>query len=59
MKNRYKKVIYIFSSIVLFSIILGVVKLSLKYIDNNPNLYIPKKQSTTNNPHNKINKEYF
>ena len=42
MKNKYKKVIYTIPFIVLFSIILGVVKFSLKYIDNNPNLYIPK-----------------
>ena len=42
MKKKYKKVIYIFSCIVLFSIIGGVVKYSLRYIDNNPNLYIPK-----------------
>ena len=42
MKKNYKKLIYIFSMIVLFSIIGGVVKYSLKYIDDNPNLYIPK-----------------
>ena len=42
MKKKYKKLIYIFSMIVLFSIIGGVVKYSLKYIDDNPNLYIPK-----------------
>ena len=42
MKKNYKKLIYIFSMIVLFSIIGGVVKYSLKYIDDNPNLYILK-----------------
>ena len=42
MKKNYQKLIYIFSMIVLFSIIGGVVKYSLKYIDDNPNLYIPK-----------------
>ena len=42
MKKKYKKVIYIFSCIILFSIIGGVVKFSLRYIDNNPDLYIPK-----------------
>ena len=34
MKKNYKKIIYIFSIIVLFSIIGGVVKYSLKYIDD-------------------------
>ena len=42
MKKKFKKVIYIFSAMVLFSIIGGVVKYSLRYIDNNPDLYIPK-----------------
>ena len=47
MKKKYKKVIYIFSSIVLFSIIGGVVKYSLGYIDDNPDLYIPKTKGIT------------
>ena len=47
MKKKYKKVIYIFSTIFLFSIIGGVVKYSLIYIDNNPNLYIPKSKEIT------------
>ena len=42
MKKKYKKVIYIFSCIILFSIIGGVVKYSLRYIDDNTDLYIPK-----------------
>ena len=42
MKKKYRKVIYNFFSIVLFSIILGIVKYSLRYIDDNPDLYIPK-----------------
>ena len=42
MKKKYKKVIFIFSTIILFSIICGVVKYSLKYIDDNPDKYIPK-----------------
>ena len=42
MKKKYKNVIYIFSCIILFSIIGGVVKYSLRYIDDNPDLYIPK-----------------
>ena len=42
MKKRYKKVIYIFTTIVLISIIGGVVKYSLRYIDDNPDKYIPQ-----------------
>ena len=38
MKKKYKKVIYIFSAIILISIIGGVVKYSLEYIKNNPEL---------------------
>ena len=40
MKKKYKKVVYIFSFIVLFSIIGAVVKYSLRYMDDNPDLYI-------------------
>ena len=47
MKKKYKKVIYIFSCIILFSIIGGVVKYSLGYIDDNPNLYLPKTNKIT------------
>ena len=42
MKKRYKKAIYIFSTIFLFSIIGGVVEYSFRYIDENPDKYIPK-----------------
>ncbi len=42
MKKSYKKVIYIFTIIVLFSIIGGIVKYSFRYIDENPDKYIPK-----------------
>ena len=42
MKKRYKKVIYIFTTIILFSIIGGIVKYSYRYIDENPDKYIPK-----------------
>ena len=45
MKKKYKRVIYIFLVIILFSIIGGVVKYSLKYLDDNPDLYIPKTKS--------------
>ena len=47
MKKKYKKVIYIFSIITLFSIIGGVVKYSFTYIDDNPNLYIPTTKDIT------------
>ena len=47
MKKKYKKVIYIFSCIVLFSIIGGVVKYSLRYMDNNPDLYMPETKKIT------------
>ena len=42
MKKKYKKVIYIFSAIFLLSIIGVVVKYSLKYMEDNPEIYIPK-----------------
>ena len=42
MKKKHPKVIYIFSTIILFSIIGGVVKFSFKYINENPDKYIPK-----------------
>ena len=42
MKRKYKKVIYIFCTIVLFSIIGGIVKYSFTYIKENPENYIPK-----------------
>ena len=42
MKKKYKKIIYIFFSIILISIIGGVVKYSFKYINDNPDFYIPK-----------------
>ena len=42
MKKRYKKVIYIFTTIFLISIIGGVVNYSFRYIDENPDKYIPK-----------------
>ena len=47
MKNKYKKVIYIFSVIFLVSIIGGVVKYSLGYMDDNPYLYSPKTKEIT------------
>ena len=47
MKIKYKKVIYIFSCIILITIIGGVIKYSLRYIDDNPDLYIPKTKGIT------------
>ena len=41
MKIIYKKIIFIISAIALFSVIGGVVKYSLTYIENNPEKYLP------------------
>ena len=41
MKIIYNKIIFIISAIALFSVIVGVVKYSLTYIENNPEKYIP------------------
>ena len=41
MKSIYKKIIFIISAIALSSVILGVVKYSLTYIENNPEKYLP------------------
>ena len=41
MKNIYKKIIFIISAITLFTVIVGVVKYSLTYIENNPEKYLP------------------
>ena len=41
MKRIYKKIIFILSAIALFSVIVGVVKYSLTYIENNPEKYLP------------------
>ena len=41
MKSIYKKIIFIISTIALFSVIVGVVKYSLTYIENNPEKYLP------------------
>jgi len=41
MKRVYKKIIFIISAIALFSVIVGVVKYSLTYIENNPEKYLP------------------
>jgi len=41
MKIIYKKFIFIISAIALFSVIVGIVKYSLTYIENNPEKYLP------------------
>jgi len=41
MKSMYKKIIFIISAITLFSVIVGIVKYSLTYIENNPEKYLP------------------
>jgi hypothetical protein len=41
MKSIYKKFIFIISAVALFSVIVGVVKYSLTYIENNPEKYLP------------------
>jgi len=41
MKSIYKKIIFIISAFALFSVIVGVVKYSLTYIENNPEKYLP------------------
>jgi len=44
MKSIYKKIIFIISAIALFSVIVGVVKYSLSYIENNPEKYLPSQK---------------
>jgi len=44
MKSIYKKIIFIISAIALFSVIVGVVKYSFTYIENNPEKYLPTKK---------------
>ena len=46
MKKRYMKVIYIVTTIILISVIGGVVKYSFRYIDENPDKYIPTTKQT-------------
>ena len=44
MKSIYKKILFIISAIALFSVIVGVVKYSLTYIENNLEKYSPKQK---------------
>ena len=48
MKSIYKKIIFIISAIALFSVIMGVVKYSLTYIENNPEKYLPTQKIEKN-----------
>ena len=48
MKSIYKKIIFIISTIALFSVIVGVVKYSLTYIENNPEKYLPTQKKDKN-----------
>ena len=48
MKSIYKKIIFIISTIALFSVILIVVNYSLTYIENNPEKYLPSQKQDEN-----------
>ena len=48
MKSIYKKIIFIISAIALFSVIVGVVKYSFTYIENNPEKYLPTQKQDKN-----------
>ena len=48
MKSIYKKFIFIILAFTLFSVIVGVVKYSLTYIENNPEKYLPKQKEGKN-----------
>ena len=48
MKSIYKKFIFTISAIALFSVIVGVVKYSLTYIENNPEKYLPTQKKDKN-----------
>ena len=48
MKSTDKKIIFIISAFALFSVIGGVVKYSLTYIENNPEKYLPSQKQEKN-----------
>ena len=48
MRIIYKKIIFIISAIALFAVIVGVVKYSLTYIENNPGKYLPTQKQDKN-----------
>ncbi len=41
MKTIFKNIFFIITAIALFSLIVGIVKYSLTYIENNPEKYLP------------------
>ena len=56
MKSTYKKFIFLISAIALFSVIVGVVKYSLNYIENNPEKYLPSPKQEKNLSINSLQK---
>ena len=58
MKSIYKKIIFLISAIALFSVIVGVVKYSLTYIENNPDKYLPTKKARQKLSINSLQKIY-
>ena len=58
MKIIYKKIIFIISAIALFSVIVGIVKYSLTYIENNPEKYLPTQKQDKNLSINSLQKIY-
>ena len=48
MKNIYKKIIFSILAFALFLVIVGVVKYSLTYIENNPEKYLPTQKQDKN-----------
>ena len=48
MKSIFKKIIFIILVIALLSVIAGVVKYSLTYIENNPEKYLPTQKQDKN-----------
>ena len=58
MKSLYKKIIFIISAIALFSVIAGVVKYSLTYIENNPEKYLPTQKQDKKLSINSLQKNY-
>ena len=48
MKSIYKKLVYLITTLALFSVIIVIVKYSLDYIDNNPEKYMPRQNLEKN-----------
>ncbi len=48
MRIIYKKIIFFILAIALFSVIVGIVKYSLTFIENNPEKYLPKQKQDKN-----------